>query len=470
MPQRLTLRSRLALIAALTTALTVVVVASFGYALARRSVVGEIDASLRNDQQRFARRLLAKGGGIGLGVELPTTPIALVNGAGKVLRSTASGGASVDLIDIQIASEVGSVRFTNREISGRQYRFYSSSVDAQTDSPGRLARFSKSNGGPGLAIVVGRDVDTLSTQLERLSLGFGILAALGVGLSGGAALLAVRAGTRSLKDLHEITSAFAADGESMRVAPTNGPPDIARLSVSFNTMLEALRESRATQQRMIDDAAHELRTPLTSMQTNLDVLARARDLGESERAEITDALLNQFHELRTLVDDLGLLAEQNTKAPQDFQMVDLRDVAAGALERAQRRATSVHVHSELESFSVYAQPDALERAIVNVLDNAIKFSPADSAVTVVLRDGVLSIADQGPGIPVHERQRAFDRFWRSDETRNTSGSGLGLAIVSDIVRDHRGTVEITDSSSGGAVVSIRLPHLRTSSCALHRTT
>jgi two-component system, OmpR family, sensor histidine kinase MprB len=452
--RRLTLRSRLALIAACTTAITAALVASFGYGLARRSVVGEVDASLRNDQQRFARRLLSKGAG---------TPIALVSGAGRVLRSTAAGATSVDPVDVEVASNSGEARFSNRSISGRPYRFYSAPVSAPIDKAGRLARFSKSYGGPGLAIVVGRDVGRLHKQLERLALGFKILAVLGVGLSGGAALLAVRAGTRSLKELHEITNAFAADGEFMRAAPTNAPPDIARLSVSFNAMLEALSESRATQQRMIDDAAHELRTPLTSMQTNLDILARAHDLSKSDRAEVTEAILNQFRELRALVDDLGLLAEQNIKAPKDFQMVDLRDVASAALDRAQRRAVSVNVRAELESFSVYAQPDALERAIVNVLDNAIKFSPADSVVTVVLRDGTISIADQGPGIPEHERHRAFDRFWRSDDARKTSGSGLGLAIVSDIIRDHRGSVGITESTSGGTTVSLRLPHLSSSS-------
>jgi two-component system, OmpR family, sensor histidine kinase MprB len=252
--KRLTLRSRLALIAACTTALTAVVVASFGYGLARRSVVGEVDASLRNDQQRFARRLMAKGAGIGLGMELPSTPVALVSGAGKVLRSTAAGAMSVDPIDVEVASKTGVVRFTNRRISGRPFRFYSAPASAPLDKAGRLARFSKSNGGPGLAIVVGRDVGRLHSQLDKLALGFELLAVLGVGLSAGAALLVVRAGTRSLTSLHEITSSFAADGESTRDAPTHGPPDIARLSVSFNSMLEALRESRATQQRMIDDA------------------------------------------------------------------------------------------------------------------------------------------------------------------------------------------------------------------------
>jgi two-component system, OmpR family, sensor histidine kinase MprB len=467
--RRLTLRSRLALIAACTTAVTAVVVASFGYGLARRSVVGEVDASLLNDQQRFARRLMAKGAGLGLGMELPSTPIALVSGAGRILRSTSAGATSVDPADVEVARSSVAAHFSGRAISGRPYRFYSAAVSAPIEKAGQLARFSKSNGGPGLAIVVGRDVGRLQTQLDRLALGFKILAVLGVGLSGGAALVAVRAGTRSLKELHEITSAFAADGEYMRAAPTNGPPDIARLSVSFNAMLEAVGESRATQQRMIDDAAHELRTPLTSMQTNLDILERAHDLSKSDRAEVTQAILNQFRELRTLVNDLGLLAEQNINASKDFQMVDLRDVTSAALDRAQRRAITVNVHAELESFSVFAQPDALERAIVNVLDNAIKFSPANSVVTVVLRDGTLSIADQGSGIPEHERHRAFDRFWRSDEARKISGSGLGLAIVSDIIRDHRGSVEITESASGGTVVSLRLPHFSSSSSSALRT-
>jgi two-component system, OmpR family, sensor histidine kinase MprB len=458
MANHLSLRSRLAILAALTTALTATAVALFGYGLARRSVLNEVDASLVRDQQRYSRRLLTTGGNLGLGSELSTTPVALVNGDAKVLRSTTTGAISFRPIDIEIAQGKQTAQFSERTIDQRTYRFYTAPAHAPINGAGRLARFDRANGGPGLAIAVGRDIEVVRDQLRRLAIGFGLLAGGGVTLSAIAALLAVRVGTRPLKELNEIVHTIATDGDSPREAPTNGPPDIAELSTSFNAMVENLRESRLTQQRMIDDAAHELRTPITSMQTNLDILARATALDPETRSDIVSALLNQFQELRVLVDDLGLLAEQHPQR-STFVSVNLAEVAGRAIERAERRSTSVKIRSDLQAFSIVGDPEQLERAIVNVLDNAIKWSPEHGTVSIALNDGVLRIADEGPGVPAHEHSRVFDRFWRATSTRNTPGSGLGLAIVADVVEQHRGEVTFGESDSGGALVTIRLPHV-----------
>jgi two-component system, OmpR family, sensor histidine kinase MprB len=462
MGSHLSLRSRLAILAALTTAVTATAVALFGYGLARGSVVNEVDASLVRDQQRYSRRLLATGGGLGLAAELSTTPVVLVNGNAKVVRSTPTGATSFRPIDVEIAQGKRPAQFSERTLDGRTFRFYTAPAHAPVTGAGRLARFDRANGGPGLAIAVGRDVEVVHDQLQRLAIGFGLLAAGGVTLSGIAALLAVRVGTRPLKELNEIVHTIATDGDSPRGAPTTGPPDIARLSTSFNAMLESLRESRLSQQRMIDDAAHELRTPLTSMQTNLDILARANTLDPATRSDIVGALLNQFQELRVLVNDLGLLAEQNPQRSRTFVAVDLAEVAGRAIERAERRSTSVKILSDLHAFSIVGDAEQLERAIVNVLDNAIKWSPEHGTVSITLNDGELRISDEGPGVPAHQRSRVFDRFWRATNTRNTPGSGLGLAIVADIVEQHRGEVTFAESDTGGALVTIRLPHVHQS--------
>ncbi len=456
----MTLRSRLAILAAVTTALTAIVVATFGAELARRSIVAEVDASLREDHARHARRLEATGVNLGLAQELESTPIALVTGRGRILRSTKAGAASFDASDAKVAQGSGPGQFSDRVFESRRYRFYSAPVRTTATNGGPVARADLANGGPGLALVVGRDVEGMYRQLRRLRVGFLTLGLGGVTLSTLAALLAVRVGTRPLKELNEIVQEIATEGDSPKQAPTRGPSDIARLSANVNTMIESLRESKATQQRMIDDAAHELRTPLTSMQTNIDILARAVDLDPTVRSDIVSALLNQFRELRVLVDDLGLLAEQHERQSGSFISLDLAEVTDRAVERARGRTANTTVTAELHPFSVFGQPDQLERAIINVLDNAIKWSPPGGVVTVVLRDGELRISDQGPGVPIHERERVFDRFWRATETRNTPGSGLGLSIVAEIVGRHRGTVEFGESDDGGALVTIRLPHFR----------
>jgi two-component system, OmpR family, sensor histidine kinase MprB len=520
MRHRLSLRARLALIAATATALTALSVALFGYGLARRSVMSEIDASLLRDHQRLESRFQRTGGGLGLNQELDAVPIALVNGSGRLLRSTPAGTTAVDPIDVKVASGAQFAQFSDRTIEGRRYRMYTSPayVDAaptfssgpnaeprtvgdlstasapaqnlpassarttagptagqtagptagQTSGPtsvpslraqrAKLARFDRKRGGPGLAIVVGRDVQDAHKRLHSLAVGFAVLAFFGVGISGVAALVAVRLGTRPLENLNAITHAIATDGRSNDTVPATGPPDIRRLATSFNAMIAALHLAQDERQRMIDDAAHELRTPLTSMQTNLDMLSRSSVMLDSRmRQELLSALTLQFRELRTLVDDLGLLAEQSANTVSEFAVVDLGEVASRAVLRARQRSGQVTLSTQLCEFLVCGHSERLERAILNVIDNAIKWSPTHGTVSIVLQNGELLVSDHGPGIVEGERERVFERFWRSEETRQTPGSGLGLAIVADVVAAHRGTVNISETLGGGTTVSIRLP-------------
>jgi two-component system, OmpR family, sensor histidine kinase MprB len=454
------LRSRLTLLAALTTAITAIAVSLFGYHLARSSIRDDVDASLVGDHGRFARRLLATGASIGLKQELGSTPVFLINGAGNILRSTESGSVSADPLDVQIARGIESAQFSQRSLSGVEYRFYSAPVQA-SPTRGRLARFDRVNGGRGLAIAVGRDVQRMNAQLHSLAIGFSVLALTGVSLSALAALWAVRVGTKPLRELNGVMHAIAAGADPLHHVSTDGAQEVSELAASFNQMTDSLRALQKTQQRMIDDAAHELRTPLTSMQTNLDLLSRPNHFDEATRTDILSSLRSQFLELRMLVDDLGLLSESNGLAGSSektpFVDVDVAEVASRAIARAQSRSSSVSFISDLETFVTRGDPDRLERALVNVLDNASKWSPPYGTVTVTLRNGELTVADQGPGVAPAERDRVFDRFWRSSATRNTPGSGLGLAIVAEVVAQHRGTVRFGESPSGGAMVTIQLP-------------
>jgi two-component system, OmpR family, sensor histidine kinase MprB len=162
----------------------------------------------------------------------------------------------------------------------------------------------------------------------------------------------------------------------------------------------------------------------------------------------------QLQELSQLTGELRLLAHDDPVAePVD---VRLDEVVGRAIRRASRRGRHT-VSSELQPWTLTGNPDALERAVLNLLDNAIKFSPPDSTVEVRLCEGLLEITDQGPGIPEHEHSQVFQRFWRSPSARAMPGSGLGLAIVADVVAGHGGSVGVGRSATGGAVLSVRLP-------------
>jgi len=234
---------------------------------------------------------------------------------------------------------------------------------------------------------------------------------------------------------------------------------VARLSAAFNAMTERLAGSRRRQQQLVADAGHELRTPLTSLRTNLEWLMRSGDRGrplsEPQRRQLEQAVLGQVEELGTLVGELVDLARGDATA--ELRPTDLDEVVLRAVERAQRRARGRRFDLRVEPWRVVGDPASLERAVVNLLDNALKFS--DGPVAVALEDGRLTVDDTGPGLSDGDREHAFDRFWRAPTARELPGSGLGLAIVADVVARHGGRVFFTAAPGGGSRVGFEVPGL-----------
>jgi two-component system sensor histidine kinase MprB len=277
-----------------------------------------------------------------------------------------------------------------------------------------------------------------------------------------------RAGLRPVDRLTSATERIAATGD-LHPIPVDGSDELARLTHSFNEMLQALAASQEQQRRLVADAGHELRTPLTSMRTNLELLASANRPGaptlpESERAEILDDVRAQVTELSTLVGDLVELARDD--APQVVhETLELNDVVLRALERARRRAGDVEFVPMLMPWTLVGDSTALERAVLNLLDNAAKWSPPGGVVRVQMRPVddwsiVLEVADTGPGIADEDLPRVFDRFYRADTSRTMPGSGLGLAIVRQVAVRHGGAVWAERAPEGGALLALRLPGRR----------
>jgi two-component system sensor histidine kinase MprB len=205
------------------------------------------------------------------------------------------------------------------------------------------------------------------------------------------------------------------------------------------------------------------------MRTNLELLASASRPGApalppEDRAEILDDVQAQVAELSTLVGDLVELARDDT--PQVVhEPVELPDVVLRAMERARRRAGDVEFVPTLEPWTLMGDSTALERAVLNLLDNAAKWSPPHGRVRVQMRQiddwsVLLEVADSGPGIPEADRPRVFDRFYRADTSRTMPGSGLGLAIVRQVALRHGGAVWAGQAPEGGALLALRLPGRR----------
>ncbi|MEV4143827.1 HAMP domain-containing sensor histidine kinase [Amycolatopsis sp. NPDC049691] len=304
--------------------------------------------------------------------------------------------------------------------------------------------------GPGRgAIQLGIDVDESRHVLAELAARITGVSALVLVAAALAGWLLARQITRRLVRLTRATEQVG-DGRLADVAvPVGGRDEVGRLSRSFDRMLGRLADARADQERLVQDAAHELRTPLTSLRTNASVLRRFGELGPDARSRLLDDVDGEARELTHLIDELVELATRRYEAEEPAP-VELGRVAERAAERVRRRSGRV-ITVDSDASAVTGQPKALERAVSNLLENAVKFAP-EGPIEVVVRDGRVQVLDRGPGIGDEDTPRVFDRFHRADGARSLPGSGLGLAIVREIAVAHSGSVFAEPRPGGGAVV------------------
>lgn len=253
--------------------------------------------------------------------------------------------------------------------------------------------------------------------------------------------------------------------------PHEGGGEIRRLVAAINDMLAALRDSRTAQRLLADDAAHELRTPLTSLRLNVELLVRLDRRGTLDsalppesRTRLLEDLGVQVAELSTLAAELTDLARGDI-SDESTEVLDLADVVVAAATRARSRVPDVEVAIDVSPVWVSGRPAALQRAVLNLVDNAAKWSPPERPVEVRLRAegpaAVLEVDDAGPGIDAADVPRVFDRFYRADSARALPGSGLGLSIVQRVVDAHGGRTTIDRSTRGGALLRVVLPAVAT---------
>lgn len=235
---------------------------------------------------------------------------------------------------------------------------------------------------------------------------------------------------------------------------------------AINQCIQRLNFHVSSQRRFIADAAHQLRTPLTLLDTQIQ-FARQRGTGDSELAEVLRAMQTSSRKMADLTNKLLLLAqaEASSAYTMNLQDVDLVAVTVETLETlaqlADRREIDLGIEALAPSVMVTGNASLLLALLTNLVDNAIRYSPAGSIVTVTValehNAGLLIVTDNGPGIVAEARTRVFERFYRAGAT-DTDGTGLGLAIVKEIVNSHGGSISLgTPDSGSGLCVSVRLP-------------
>ena len=242
-----------------------------------------------------------------------------------------------------------------------------------------------------------------------------------------------------------------------RVPVPEGGDEVQRLAETMNEMLDRLEDASTRQREFVSDASHELRSPVAAMRTDLEVALRDRD---TDWPALAERVLSENERLGTLVDDLLALARIDEHGGDTVDaIVDLDELVLADVDGRENGVVIDTQH--LSGGRVRGNARQLAQVVRNLVDNAKRHATTKVAVSVSNGDGTVALAvdDDGPGIPIADRERVFERFARLDEgrARDAGGSGLGLAVVARIVTAHGGTVRVIDSELGGARFEVSLP-------------
>ena len=333
-------------------------------------------------------------------------------------------------------------------------------------------------GAPGTSggtVVVAVPTSTVKRALQRLVLtetaaGLALLAVLTSG-----SWLILRKGLRPLETMSTSAKNITAGDVSLRVTPADRKTEVGQLGLALNSMLDriegAFAERDATEQklrRFLSDASHELRTPLTSIQgfAELFRLGQANVAAGSSSSVDQELVISRIEgeaaRMRRLVEDLLTLARLDETRPFTPEAVDLSLLMTEACSDTSAIDPSRPVTLDApEPVVVNGQRDHLVQAVANLMTNAVRHTPAGSAIDTSVRwvDGQaeITVRDHGSGLAPDALTHVFDRFWQADPSRAGNGAGLGLSIVSSIVEEHKGTVTAANALDGGAVFTIRIP-------------
>ena len=441
-------RVRLGTLVAAAVGLTVALAALAAYISVHHQLYSQVDSSLNEELAFLAPQgqfRVDRGGGLQRRYSNSYLQVIDPNGSVALVLPPNSPALPISRSDTGLATAGYGTHLRNISYRGQTYRLLTVGANQNTSNTA--------------AIQIAQPLTDIEHSLRDLRLILWLVTLGGIAVGVGLGYVIGRATIRPVERLTAAAEHVAATQDLAQTIDDKGEDELARLARSFNAMLRALAASRQQQAQLISDAGHELRTPLTSLRTNIEVLLRVKDLPDQDRADLFTDVHAQLEEMTTLVGDVVELAREDEGQPEPIE-VRFDSIVERAVERARRRAPLAVFDVELMRGSIRAQPAMLERAVLNVLDNAAKWSPPGSTVRVRLRrdqSWMLEVLDQGPGIAAGDLPHVFDRFYRAESARALPGSGLGLAIVQQVITSHGGSVAAASPPGGGALIHIELP-------------
>lgn len=477
---RTPLRTQLLAAVLVLAAMTVVVTSVVAAAVLRDYLLDRVDAQLRQSAEQVATgRPAGPGPRSGpRGFRPPADYVAQsYDAAGNLQWSagtdSASGlpGPDLPAMDTEAVATRDSEPFTVDALEG--------------DGSWRILALTQRAGG---SVAVGLPLDAVSATVGRLLVIDGIVVVAALALLAGAAWWIVRSSLRPLEEV-EATAAAIADGDlARRVPQRDSRTEVGRLSTALNTMLgqieaafDARRASetsaRVSEERMrrfVADASHELRTPLTSIRGFSELYRQGAVDDEAALARVMGRIEDEATRMGLLVEDLLLLARLDQQRPLNSEPVDLVPLVADTVldARAVARGHDVRLRiaAGTDTAIVVGDQLRLRQVVANLVSNAVRHTPAGTTVLVGIAPRpdnqiILSVSDNGPGLPDDDAGRVFERFYRGDPSRarisgNGSaggGHGLGLSIVAALVAAHAGRVDAEQTPGGGATFRVVLP-------------
>lgn len=433
----MTLRNRVSVAAALGVLIVVGAVSTVLYLSYAAGLRARFDAALIDAAQQasgIARNIKESAAGRSSPADL-SRPVSVGSVTVQLYPGATAGESTpfgpLDRRDVAVAEQGDLAYFADARDGDRPFRVYTTLLPPE----GGLVRAWRATNA---------DDDALRTAALLLA---GLTVAA-TGITYGAARLAAG---RILRPIAQLTAAAEhvtrTRDLTARLGSAGTSDEVGRLASSFDTMLGALHESLTAQRQLVADASHELRTPLTSLTTNLDLLEDGAGLADPQAPALVRAAREQAGELDQLITDLLDLARYRESTPHR-ETVRLDLLTGEAVRRLRERLPQAAIDAELRPCLVHVDPAAVDHAVSNLIDNAIKWTPPGTAVRVAVEDGQVSVTDQGPGIAAADLPRVFERFYRAPAARGLPGSGLGLAIVGGVAQANDGTVAVQTAPTG----------------------
>ncbi len=453
---RLSVRLSLVLVAVALVA--VAGVAAMAWAVAAREVRGAVDDQL-TEQADFVREATTQSGDVddGLAAEVAASLDGPAEQPGRSFideergvqaydREGAPLGVGPDLWAGGPAGEGGDGSFRTVELDGRHYRVLEFPIAELVDGP--LLDAAEGAGVATLQFYF--EVTAQETALANLRVQLALVAALALALVGAVGWVMGGRLARPVRRLTDAAEELAALEDLPGRIEVDRTDEIGRLAASFNRMLAALEVAKEQQRRLVADASHELRTPLTSLRMRVEFLSGADGIDDAQRRTMLGGAVSDLEQLTALVDDLVDLAadvRSEEECPRPIGLGSILHVVADRTASATGRSVVV----ESDDATVVVRPGMIRRAVQNLADNAIKYSP-EGPVVLRSRGPAIEVIDAGPGIADEEAALVFDRFYRSPKARSRPGNGIGLAIVKQVAEAHGGAVWVRTAEGGGARV------------------